>query len=253
MDKAKILLVDGNQSAREALHGVIEETGIMEVCASVSGGTEALGYLREHTPDVMVMDFLLPGLDGESLLAAIRAEGLAPKMHVIVATGFARDESVLTALRLGAAHFLIKPFSPAILIKRIETCLAESGATPIAEPPALPPLDDKITTLFLTIGVPAHIKGYHYLREGVRLAVLHPTMMDHITKQLYPAIAKRFDTEPGKVERAIRHAIDVVWTRGRVENINRAFGIQIYTGKVRPTNSEFIALIADRLLVRRVG
>jgi len=253
MEPKNILLVDGDATQRERLASILDAQPEFVVTALPSG-PEALLYLREHTPDAMVLDMLLPQMDGETLLSAIRSENLAPHMFILVTTAFAREDLVVSALRMGVNHFIVRPCAPDVVLRRVQSCFSKNTEFEAApELTAAPPLDEKITTLFLTIGIPAHIKGYHFLREGVRLAVLHPTMMDHITKQLYPAIAERFHTEPGKVERAIRHAIDVVWSRGRVENINRAFGIPIYTGKVRPTNSEFIALIADRILSRRVA
>jgi len=251
----KIILVDSDATAREKLKNLFDRQPEYDLCATLSDGMEALEYFRAgNTPDLMILDMLLSTVDGETLLNLLRYEKLAPDMHIVVTTAFAREDLVVAALRSGVSHFVVRPCPPESILRRVQACFNHLVLPePVAAASETPPLDEKITTLFLTIGIPAHIKGYHFLREAVRLAVLQPDVMEHVTKRLYPSIAARFRTEPGKVERAIRHAIDVVWTRGRVENINKAFGIPIYTGKVRPTNSEFIALIADRLFARRIA
>ena len=130
----------------------------------------------------------------------------------------------------------------------LETCVNERDIG-FAPPSAVKSLDEKITSVFLSVGIPAHIKGYHFLREAIRMVYYKPELISKITKELYPGIAKRFQTSASKVERAIRHAIEVAWTRGKIENINQIFGYNIYSKNDKPTNGEFIALVADKLIM----
>ena len=146
---------------------------------------------------------------------------------------------------------MVKPVEPETLGKRLMEMLdneqSKGAILPYAQTPKS--FDEKVTAIFLVAGIPAHIKGYHYLREGIRLVYNDPDLINRITKELYPGIAKRFDTSPSKVERAIRHAIEVAWTRGKIENLNSLFGYNIYGKNDKPTNGEFIALVADKLLM----
>ena len=154
------------------------------------------------------------------------------------------------ACNLGANYYMVKPLNVESLYKRtLELLGLKNGQrlTGSVSVPVAKPLDEKITNVFLMVGIPAHIKGYHYLRYGVRLVVENSGIINRITKELYPAIAEHFETTPSKVERAIRHAIDVAWSRGKIENINRIFGFNICTKNDKPTNGEFIALVADKL------
>ena len=148
------------------------------------------------------------------------------------------------ALDLGAGYFLVKPVSAEVLTKR---CLSLLESKPQVSKKRS--LDERLGNIFITVGIPAHIKGYQFLREAVKMAIDEPEIINAITKQLYPSIATRFDTSASKVERAIRHAIEVAWNRGKIENINEVFGLKIYTSNEKPTNGEFIALVADKLLM----
>nr|MDD6335322.1 sporulation transcription factor Spo0A [bacterium] len=253
MKMTKILLVDSNYLFANDLQKELNLHENLDVCGIACDGKSALDAIRRDNPDMVVMDLVLPQMDGLTLLENLRSDSPDKTPTVIICSALSQDDIISRSLHLGAGHYMLKPLPAHTAARRICDVIAPAQAqsSPVAAPAPMNSLDEEITTLFLTIGIPAHIKGYHFLREGVRLAVHDPSMMDHITKQLYPTIAIKFNTEPGKVERAIRHAIDVVWTRGRVENINQAFGIRIFTNQTRPTNSEFIALIADRMLLQR--
>ena len=159
------------------------------------------------------------------------------------------------ALSLGAKYYMVKPFELDLLYKRLLD-LFNMRSVPTKVPvPAVKSrsLDEKITSIFLSIGIPAHIKGYQYLREGIKITIRNPEIINTITKELYPGIAQHFGTTPSKVERAIRHAIEVAWSRGRIENLNEIFGYKIYNNNDKPTNGEFIALIADRLTIEQTA
>lgn len=147
---------------------------------------------------------------------------------------------VSKACKMGADYFMIKPVSENLLIKRVQQLLEKNDLKN--------PIDDKLSRIFISVGIPPHIKGYAFLREGVKMVVNEPEIINNITKKLYPMISERFDTTPSKVERAIRHAIEVSWAKGRIDTINNLFGVSVFMGE-KPTNGEFIALIADKMLL----
>ena len=168
---------------------------------------------------------------------------------------YMRNDSLLQrSFSKGASYVMLKPVEPEFLHRRMKDLL-ESGSESserelsFAAPSAVKSLDEKITSVFLTVGIPAHIKGYHFLREAIRMVYYNPELISRITKELYPGIAKRFNTTPSKVERAIRHAIEVSWMRGKIENMNKLFGFNVYGKNDKPTNGEFIALVADKLII----
>ncbi len=166
---------------------------------------------------------------------------------------YMRNDGLLRrAFAKGASYVMLKPVEPEYLYKRMLDLCATNEADAeksAAFSPTERTLDEKITAVFLSVGIPAHIKGYHYLREAIRMVFFKPELISHITKELYPGIARRFNTPPSKVERAIRHAIEVSWTRGKIENVNKIFGFNIYGKNEKPTNGEFIALVADKLII----
>lgn len=170
----------------------------------------------------------------------------------MVVSAMRHEDMVRQACAMGAKYFMVKPADPETLAKRLLDMLENTyiGRSQICMASAQPKtLDEKITAVFLVIGIPAHIKGYHYLREAIRMVYFEPELINRITKELYPGIAKRFNTSASKVERAIRHSIEVAWTRGKIENINQLFGYNIYSKNDKPTNGEFIALVADKLIM----
>ena len=157
------------------------------------------------------------------------------------------------AIDLGASYYLAKPVANDVLIKRINSILQEDEENvkkfSTTKSPKNRALDEKISNIFITVGIPAHIRGYQFLREAIKMAIDEPDVINSITKQLYPTIAQRFSTSASKVERAIRHAIEVAWNRGKIENINSLFGLKVYSSNEKPTNGEFIALVADKMLI----
>ena len=246
MDKIRVMLADDNLSLLRALTESLSRKSEIEVVAAVSDGAAILESVRERAPDVLIMDLIMPRKDGFMVLEELSHLEGAKKPKVIVLTGLGRDEFVIRALRLGASYYMVKPFDMQSLYARILDFAREDE--PIAEPEPQPEsADDQITNLFLTLGIPAHIKGYQYLREAIMIAVNDMDVINAITKVLYPQVAKTFSTTPSRVERAIRHAIEVAWDRGDLETLQRFFGYTVSNTKGKPTNSEFIALIADKL------
>ena len=220
------------------------------VCACCNDGESAIDNIVNLQPDVVILDLILPKVDGFAVLDFISKKLLTKRPLVIVVSALTQDAFVNKALSAGANDFLAKPFSLDSLKSHIDALFS---GTPITNnflsKSKSKVIEEQITTVFLTIGIPAHIKGYQYLREAIKLTFEHPNYINNITKELYPAIAQKFETTPSKVERAIRHAIEIAWNRGRIESINTIFGIKVYNNADRPTNSEFIALVADKMLL----
>lgn len=251
MQPMRILIVDDHAALRKSMAEMLQKQADVEAVVEASNGAEALAKLMEQSFDIMITDIVMPVMDGYTLMEEMRRLRLASMPKVIVATALARDDFVMRAVELGAKFYLVKPFEPENLMEHIrELANGLSAPLPVFSRPQPSPsqsIDDKLSSLFLTIGIPAHIKGYQYLRAGVKMVVENPDVINRITKELYPGIAAQFGTTASKVERAIRHAIEVAWNRGRVESINKAFGCRVCSPEDKPTNGEFIAMLADRL------
>ena len=220
------------------------------VVGEAANGLSAVKLAQEGQADVMLLDMIMPGLDGFGVLTQMQSMAPEKKPDVIAVTALARDDFIRRAVELGVQYYMIKPVELQVLLERIrDVARARRDEPPESRVPSpnTLSLDDKISNLFLGMGIPAHIKGYQYLREGIKLVIAEPGMIGGITKELYPAIAHRFGTSSSKVERAIRHAIEVAWSRGRVDTLNKAFGCDVAQPNDKPTNGELIALIADKL------
>ena len=251
MEKIRVLLADDNLSILRLLTDYFERKPDIELVAAVTDGAAILDSVREHMPDVLVMDIILPRKDGFMVLEELNRldEALRPK--VIVLTGLSRDDFIMRAIRLGASYYMVKPFDMNVLYSRIQEIAREDAALVAGtteEPPAgTESVDEQITNLFLTLGIPAHIKGYQYLREAVRMVLDNHEVINRITKELYPGIARKFDTSASKVERAMRHAIEVAWTRGRLDTVNQMYGYKVFAKDDKPTNGEFISCVAEKI------
>jgi two-component system, response regulator, stage 0 sporulation protein A len=253
-EKVKVLLVDDNRQLLMSLKDYFARQTDVEVCGIAENGHLAIEFLKSSKVDVMILDIIMPQMDGLAVLDWLANREIENIPDVIVATALGHEDIVRRASEMGVKYFMMKPISAEQLHKRILEIRGRreiKRAIPARNPVSPASMNEEITSIFLTIGIPAHIKGYHFLREGVKMVVENSDIINSITKQLYPGIATHFNTTSSKVERAIRHAIDVAWTRGRIENINQIFGYNIYTKNDKPTNGEFIALVADRLLLER--
>ena len=248
MEIRTVLLADANEEFREMLREYIEKTGEFRVVGSTGDGTEVLRLAQGQMPDLLVMDLVLPGLDGFGVLKAlnVRETGLP---RTVLVSACCSDRAVADAITLGASYFCSKPCQIQSLLDRLRAALEEGEeADPLQHSAEL---KNMVTSIIHEIGVPAHIKGYQYLREAIMIAVDDMEVINAVTKILYPEVAKRFATTPSRVERAIRHAIEVAWDRGDLETLQRFFGYTVSNTKGKPTNSEFIAMIADRLVLER--
>lgn len=255
MEKVRVMLADDNRSILRLITDYLSRCGDVEIVAAAQDGTEIAETVRRLRPDVLVMDVIMPRRDGFMALQDIAAMDAEMRPRVIVLTGLSRDDFISRAMALGASYYMLKPFDLELLHGRI---LEIAGSSDTAEPVAAPKAevhtentDERITNLFLTLGIPAHIKGYQYLREAVQMVIADRNVINRITKELYPGIARRFDTSASKVERAMRHAIEVAWNRGRLDSVNRMYGYKVFDAMDKPTNGEFISCVAEKLGAHR--
>ncbi|HUC90840.1 MAG TPA: sporulation transcription factor Spo0A [Paenibacillus sp.] len=264
MQRIEVLLADDNREFTNLLSEYISEQTDMTVTGVAYNGEEVLRLLEESrkAPDILILDIIMPHLDGLGVLERLRDMNLNPMPKIIMLTAFGQENITQKAVQLGASYYILKPFDMEILANRIRQLvgnqavvspsnynsgmLPKSNVVPLAKGKNL---DANITSIIHEIGVPAHIKGYQYLREAITMVYNNIEILGAITKTLYPAIAEKFKTTPSRVERAIRHAIEVAWTRGNIDSISHLFGYTINISKSKPTNSEFIAMVADKLRI----
>jgi len=253
--KIKVCIVDDNRELVGLLEEYLSSQDDIEVLGVAYNGQECLTMLKDKDPDVLVLDIIMPHLDGLGVLEKLRQMD-RPQPNVIMLTAFGQEDVTKKAVDLGAAYFILKPFDMEGLASHIRQ--VSGNAAPIikrtnssirtSEPQSKGKnLDASITSIIHEIGVPAHIKGYLYLREAISMVYNDIELLGSITKVLYPDIAKKYNTTASRVERAIRHAIEVAWSRGNIESISSLFGYTVSMTKAKPTNSEFIAMVADKL------
>jgi two-component system response regulator (stage 0 sporulation protein A) len=259
-EKIKIIIADDNLEFVSTFVKYLESQEDMEILATAKDGIEAIERITALKPDVVLLDVIMPHLDGIGVLEKLNEHGNLPICIMLSAVG--QDNITKRALMLGAQYYMVKPFEIDLLVKRIRD-LKNSSRTPINfvnkdivkssyinmenVKNKEDNLEALVTNMIHEVGVPAHIKGYQYLRDGIMMVVEDIDVLNQVTKQLYPDLAKKHKTTPSRVERAIRHAIEVAWTRGQLETIENIFGYTINANKGKPTNSEFIAMIADKL------
>ncbi len=270
--KISVLIADDNKEFCSILNDYLLNQRDIVVTGIAKDGIEALDLIQEKEPDLVILDIIMPHLDGLGVLEKLNNMNLNKMPRVIILSAVGQDKITQKAIKLGADYYVVKPFDMDVFIKRIRdmfnsTESSEQSVNRLAQqntmvsretisqqvvPEKSEPqdLETEITNIIHEIGVPAHIKGYMYLREAITMVVNDMELLSAVTKELYPSIAKKYNTTASRVERAIRHAIEVAWGRGQVEAINKLFGYTINTEKGKPTNSEFIAIIADKLRLK---
>lgn len=253
-NKIKLLIVEDNKEFCELLEEYFREEGDFEVTGVAYNGKDALEILKEEQPDVVLLDIIMPYLDGIGVLEKLNSSGIPITSRIIMLTAFGQDSISKRAMELGATYYMMKPLEMDVLADRIRQMM--NGSVPIPRPvmavtkSSRPKnLEMEVTNIIHEIGIPAHIRGYLYLRDAIILVVGEISLLNAVTKELYPAIAKKYSTTPSRVERAIRHAIELAWDRGNVNYLNEVFGHTVRIDKGKPTNSEFIAIIADKLRI----
>jgi len=260
MNKLKVLLADDNKELITVLSEYISLQNDMEVIEVAGNGNEVLATLRHREIDILLLDVVMPDLDGVSVLEELKdnPNQYRRPRHIIMFTAFNQEKIMMRAAELGASYFIMKPFEINKIVKIIRDINSrfDSGEPDFATSntmytnrvtPKEFDLESEITNILHEMGVPAHIKGYLYLRESIDMVYNDIELLGSITKVLYPDVAKKYKTTASRVERAIRHAIEVAWNRGNIEAISNIFGYTVSVSKSKPTNSEFIAMIADKL------
>ncbi|EEG78308.1 sporulation transcription factor Spo0A [Dethiobacter alkaliphilus] len=245
----KVFVADDNREFSDLLVEYLEQQPDIDIVGKAYNGKETMELIADNPPDVLLLDIIMPHLDGLGVLEQIGSMDARPK--VIMLTAFGQEDITRKAVELGASYYILKPFNMDVLVERIR--LLGNGQAPapsvstLSRPVKRSSLESDVTNIIHEIGIPAHIKGYHYLREAIMMVVEEVDLLGSVTKILYPRIAEKYDTTSSRVERAIRHAIEVAWSRNNIETIKKFFGYTINTERGKPTNSEFIALVADRL------
>ena len=247
MDKnTSVIIADNSEEFCGSLTAALQRSHAYQVLGTATDGEQAARMVTERKPDVLVLDMMLPKRDGISVLKAIAA--MERKPAILATSGFVTDYVASAAASLGARYLMLKPCDMSALVERLEEIRGgENRRKTMPRRSDKTNIETMVTGIIHEIGVPAHIKGYQYLREAIIIAVNDMDVINAITKVLYPQVAKTFQTTPSRVERAIRHAIEVAWDRGDLDTLQRFFGYTVSNTKGKPTNSEFIALIADRL------
>ena len=246
MQKFSVYLLQDTKENNDALEKVFNGDDRFTVVGSSISGAEGVAEIEKLKPDFAVTEIVIKDLDGIGVIQRLKE---VKETDVIVLSVFCREEIIAKAMNEGAKYFMAKPYSAHVLKERMIGVKEERFAEKKEERRGT--LDEKISNIFINVGIPPHIKGYSFLREGVKIAVKDPSVINNITKKLYPMIGEKYNTTPSKVERAIRHAIEVAWNRGRIENINGILGVRAYVGQEKPTNGEFIALVADKMLLEQ--
>jgi len=255
--KISVLLADSSDDFRRLMTGILAEEGDIEVIGAASDGLSALDSILRKRPDVVLLDLVLPMLDGIGLLRRLSDLPSTERPGIIAFSSFVSNQVMCQCADLGVYYFLTKPCDSAAVIGHIRACIRErrsmyGGPTNTAwqKKRDSQPLESIVTDVLHEVGVPAHIKGYQYLREAILMVIADMNTINYVTKVLYPGVAKNHSTTASRVERAIRHAIEIAWDRGDLDVLQRLFGYTVSNIKGKPTNSEFIAMIADSLRLR---
>ena len=256
MEKINIAIADDNIRMVEILDSIVKKDQNLHLVGKANNGEDVYRIIKEKETDVVLLDLIMTKIDGLSVMEKVGCDKSIkkqPKFIVISAIG--QERITEDAIRLGACYYIMKPFDNEMVLNRVKSVARDKStaekrnAAPAPVPQELHPddLEQQVTEMIHEVGIPAHIKGYHYLRDAILMILEDGDLLNAVTKILYPTIAKRNKTTSSRVERAIRHAIEVAWSRGNPDVLNAMFSYTVSTGKGKPTNSEFIALIADKI------
>ncbi len=258
MEKLNVAIADDNERILELLDEIVSSDNNLKVVGKANNGEDICHIIKDQEPDVVLLDLIMPKMDGISVMEHVNADkSIRKRPEFIVVTAIGQERITEDAFRRGAHYYIMKPFHNDMILNRIkstktlwkpESCLMEYSRE--SQPFQEEDLESYVTNMLHEIGIPAHIKGYHYLRDSILMAVDDMDVLNAITKVLYPTVAKNHQTTSSRVERAIRHAIEVAWSRGKLDTLEELFGYTVSNGKGKPTNSEFIALIADTIQLK---
>lgn len=242
----KVAVADSNQEFTSLIQEYFAQQPDIELVGVAHDGNRLLDIIEEKEPDIVVLDIIMPYLDGIGVLEQLKASA-KKRPKVILLTALGQETMIQRMVGLGADYYILKPFNMDLLLNRIKQLAMVTEQQAIPKVTISQPIDVEVTNIIRGIGIPAHIKGYHYVREAIMMITTEITLLGAITKRLYPVIANKYSTTPNRVEKAIRHSIKVAWSRGNMDLINQLFGHRFKMEKRKPTNSEFIAIIADKL------
>lgn len=245
----KVIVADDNREFCLLLKDFLEQQDGIKVLGCVGNGLDAVKMIREYNPDVIILDVIMPHLDGIGVLEDLASSDLKDSVKVIVLTAFGQEMVTQKAVELGAHYFILKPFDFNVLAERIRQLGNGESLIHNNFSAGKKNMEAAVTNIMHDVGVPAHVKGYNFLREAILMVIKDMNLLGGITKELYPTIAEKYRSTPSRVERAMRHAIELAWDRGNTNEINRLFGYTIDIERGKPTNSEFVAIVADRLRV----
>lgn len=260
MGKLNVAIVDDNERMLQLLGELVSNDKDLHVVGTAKDGEEAYELIKEKEPDVVLLDIIMPKLDGLGVMDKVNSDvSIRKRPSFIMISAIGQELVTEAAFARGASYYIMKPFSNEMVLSRIKSLhgVAKIPETKLVNAYEKPEkitrksIEEVVTEMIHDVGVPAHIKGYQYLREAIIMSVIDMDMLNSITKILYPEVSKKFQTTPSRVERAIRHAIEVAWSRGKVDTIEELFGYTISVGKGKPTNSEFIALITDKIRMKQ--
>ena len=255
MDQVNVAIADDNERMLELLGNIISSDKELSLVGKANNGEDVYRIIKTKEPDVVLLDLIMPKVDGLSVMDMVNKDKTIQKRpDFIIVTAVGQEKITEDAFRKGAAYYIMKPFRNEVLIEKIKNTRCKRHAEPFMQAMEVrkreeerKPLETRVTDMIHEIGIPAHIKGYHYLRDAIIMAVEDMDVLNASTKILYPTVAKKHQTTASRVERAIRHAIEVAWSRGKLDVLDELFGYTVSNGKGKPTNSEFIALVADTI------
>lgn len=255
-----ILVVDDNREFANIMHKFLAKYEEFNIVGVAYDGNEAVELITKLQPDVIILDIIMPILDGIGVMQKIKNANLSKFPEVLVLSGISQEKMIREAMKLGASCFMLKPFELDVLAERVKNLIAdkeekiyetlsfhEEKVKYITNNNSNNNIEIEVTNIMHDVGIPAHVKGHQYLRDAIMSVMINKEALIGVTKQLYPDIAKKYNTTASRVERSIRHAIEMAWDRGKVDTLQSLFGYTINIGKGKPTNSEFIAMVADKL------
>ena len=255
MEHLRVAIADDNQKILDVLENIISMDKELNLVGKAKNGEEMCQIIKDKKPDVVLLDLIMPKMDGLTVMEQVSQDkNVSKRPYFIVVTAVGQERITEDAFNKGANYYIMKPFNNEMLLNRIKSVRKmfrnndkKNEDTKSENAVNGENLENRVTNMLHEIGIPAHIKGYHYLRDAIIMAVEDMDVLNAITKILYPTVAKKYQTTSSRVERAIRHAIEVAWSRGKLDTLDELFGYTVSTGKGKPTNSEFIALIADTI------
>lgn len=258
MDQLNVAIADDNERMLDLLCDIISNDKELNLVGRASNGEEVYQIIKEMEPDVVLLDLIMPKMDGISLMEVVNMDKeIKKRPSFIVISGISQERITEDAFEKGATYYILKPFNNEVVLQRIKNLKRKRENPPLRtehkekeETMMSEDLETCVTNMIHEIGIPAHIKGYHYLRDAILMAIDDMDVLNAITKVLYPAVAKKNQTTSSRVERAIRHAIEVAWSRGKIDTLESLFSYTVSNGKGKPTNSEFIALVADTIRLK---